>query len=37
VEEIKCHGERAKRASFEEDEHTRDEFREMATGGYIHN
>jgi len=29
-------GERAKRASLEEDEHTRDEIREMATGGYIH-
>jgi len=29
-------GERAKRASLLEDEHTRDESREMATGGYIH-
>jgi len=29
-------GERAKRASFEEDEHTHDESREMATDGYIH-
>ena len=32
-------GEQAKRASFEEDEHTRDESREMATDiikGYIH-
>ena len=29
-------GERAKRASLDEDEHTRDESREMATEGYIH-
>jgi hypothetical protein len=29
-------GERAKRASLDEDEHTRDESREMATDGYIH-
>jgi len=29
-------GERAKRASLDEDEHIRDEFREMATDGYIH-
>jgi len=29
-------GKRAKRASLEEDEHTRDESRKMATDGYIH-
>tara|TARA_B110000305_G_scaffold187117_1_gene208447 strand:+ start:368 stop:517 length:150 start_codon:yes stop_codon:yes gene_type:complete len=29
-------GERAKRASLLEDEHTRNEVREMAADGYIH-
>jgi len=36
---LEVSGERAKRASFDEDEHTRDESREMATdiyGYYIH-
>tara|TARA_B110000305_G_scaffold208471_1_gene240746 strand:- start:307 stop:540 length:234 start_codon:yes stop_codon:yes gene_type:complete len=28
-------GERAKRASFEEDEHSHDEFRKMVADGYI--
>jgi len=36
VKFVVSRGERAKRASLDEDEHTRDESCKMATDGYIH-